>query len=109
MIPSHIGLCVSDLDRSLRFYCDGLGFERAEGYDLDDTSLPGLAEALEVPSPVAVRSQMITSGALKIELLAYSSVEPVGTPSASRAQLGFTHLSFVTTDIEAAVNRLVEA
>ena len=24
---SHLGICVSDLDRSLRFYCEGLGFE----------------------------------------------------------------------------------
>ena len=23
---SHLGICVSDLDASLRFYCDGLGF-----------------------------------------------------------------------------------
>ena len=25
---SHLGICVSDLDRSLRFYCEGLGFEQ---------------------------------------------------------------------------------
>jgi glyoxylase I family protein len=30
---SHFGLCVSDLERSLRFYCDGLGFERAITYE----------------------------------------------------------------------------
>jgi catechol 2,3-dioxygenase-like lactoylglutathione lyase family enzyme len=27
----HIGLCVSDLDRALRFWCDGLGFEILRG------------------------------------------------------------------------------
>ena len=32
--PSHTGLCVTDLDRSLRFYCDGLGFEKANTYHL---------------------------------------------------------------------------
>ena len=26
---SHIGVCVSDLERSLRFYCDVLGFARS--------------------------------------------------------------------------------
>ena len=33
--PSHVGLCVRDLDRSLRFFCDGLGFDKAEGFELD--------------------------------------------------------------------------
>ncbi len=27
---SHVGLCVSDLEKSLRFYVDGLGFEVQE-------------------------------------------------------------------------------
>jgi catechol 2,3-dioxygenase-like lactoylglutathione lyase family enzyme len=27
---SHIGVCVSDLERSIRFYCDVLGFVRSE-------------------------------------------------------------------------------
>ena len=29
---SHLGVCVSDLDRSLRFYTEGLGFEEAESW-----------------------------------------------------------------------------
>ncbi len=31
---SHFGICVSDLDRSLRFYCDGLGFAPAEQHQI---------------------------------------------------------------------------
>jgi len=26
---SHIGICISDLERSMRFYCKGLGFKKA--------------------------------------------------------------------------------
>jgi glyoxylase I family protein len=104
---SHIGVCVSDMERSLRFYCDGLGFEPAERYDLDDTTLPGLAEALEVASPVALRSQMVVRDGLKIELLAYRSPSPTGVPSSSRGQLGLTHLAVVTDDVDATAERLV--
>ncbi|MFN8051370.1 MAG: VOC family protein [Acidimicrobiales bacterium] len=106
---SHTGICVTDLARSLRFYCEGLGFETAEGYDLDDTMLPGLADALEVPSPVALRSQMITLGPLRIELLAYTEPAPRGEASTSRGSLGLTHLSFVVDDVDAALARAVAA
>jgi len=98
--PSHLGLCVADLERSLRFYCDGLGFTRAEGYDLDDTMLAGIDRALEVASPVQLRSQMITNGDLKIELLHFAAPLAAGTPSVSRGQIGFTHLSFFVDDVD---------
>ena len=48
--PSHVGLCVRDLERSLRFFCDGLGFEKAEGFELDSDAAPGLERSLEVPA-----------------------------------------------------------
>src|SRR6478672_1462367 len=98
--PSHLGLCVGDLDRSLRFYCNGLGFTRAEGYDLDEQMLDGLDRALEVSRPVKLRSQMITNGDLKIELLHYAAPAATGAPSASRGQIGFTHLSFFVGDVD---------
>jgi len=25
--PHHVGICVTDLEKSLRFWCDGMGFE----------------------------------------------------------------------------------
>ena len=104
--PSHFGLCVSDLERSLRFYCDGLGFSVAEGYDLDEQMLDGMDRALEVGSPVKLRSQMITNGELKIELLHFSEPRPTGEPATRRNQLGFTHLSLFVDDVDDVAARL---
>ncbi|HEV7526890.1 MAG TPA: VOC family protein [Acidimicrobiia bacterium] len=104
--PSHLGLCVGDLERSLRFYCEGLGFTKAEGYDLDDQMLAGLDRALEVTGPVRLRSQMITNGDLKIELLHFAEPLSTGAPSPSRGQIGFTHLSFFVDDADAVAAQL---
>lgn len=105
---SHVGLCVADLERSMRFYCDGLGFSPGTRYDLDDTQMPGLDRALEAASPVQVVSQFIQKPGLAIELLAYASPAISGTPSASRTQRGLTHLSFYVDDVDATAARLVE-
>lgn len=105
--PSHLGLCVSDIDAALRFYRDGLGFEEVVVYDLDTTMLPGLGKSLEIEGPVTVRSQMIKRDTMTIELLAYSEPKATGTPSTSRGSLGLTHLSFYVDDLEAAVAQLV--
>src|SRR3954451_13827684 len=100
---SHIGLCVRNLERSLLFYCDGLGFERAESYPIDDS----FAASLEVGGVIALTSQMIRRGDVTIELLGWELPEPAGTPSTSRQQLGFTHLSFYVDDVQSTAERLV--
>ena len=92
----------------MRFYCDGLGFEKGVGYDLDDTMLPGLERSLEVASPVSMTSQFIELGPMRIELLNYRSPAVSGTPSTSRGMIGFTHLSFFVDDVDASATRLVE-
>jgi lactoylglutathione lyase len=101
---SHIGLCVSDLDRAMRIYCDGLGFEPAERYDIGDE----VAATLEVERGVELVSQMIQRDGFKIELLGWASPAVEGTPSAKRNQLGITHLSFTVQDLPAVEARLVE-
>jgi catechol 2,3-dioxygenase-like lactoylglutathione lyase family enzyme len=101
--PSHLGICVANLERSLRFYCDGLGFEKAETFAVGDEYRAGL----EVEGEVDLLSQFIRKGGLAIELLAYRSPGAFGKPSARRNQLGFTHLSFVVADVDAAARHLV--
>lgn len=101
---SHVGICVSDLDRSLRFYCEGLGFSAAESHAIGNE----FADTLEVPRDVDLTSQFIRREGLSVELLHYRSPGTHGRPSASRNQVGLTHLSFIVPDLEAAAARLVE-
>jgi lactoylglutathione lyase len=101
---SHAGLCVSDLDRSVRFYTEGLGYELAEAYDVGDE----VAATLEVPKGVVLRSQMIVKDGSKIELLGWRAPAPRGQPSSSRNQMGLTHLSFHVQDMAVVEAKLVE-
>ncbi len=101
---SHFGICVSDLERSLRFYCDGLGFEKAESHAIGSE----FAELMDLPD-VSVTSQFIRRAQTTIELLAFTQPDPVG-PRTRRPvhQLGLTHLSFRVRDVEAVAAQLVE-
>jgi catechol 2,3-dioxygenase-like lactoylglutathione lyase family enzyme len=101
---SHFGICVSDLERSLRFYCDGLGFEKAESHTIGSE----FAALMDLPD-VSVTSQFIRREQTAIELLAFTEPEPVGSRDRRPVQqLGLTHLSFRVRDVEAVAAQLVE-
>jgi catechol 2,3-dioxygenase-like lactoylglutathione lyase family enzyme len=100
---SHFGICVSDLDRSLRFYCQALGFEKAESHTIGSE----FAALMDLPE-VAVTSQFIRKGSTAIELLAFSEPEPFGDKSRRAVnQLGLTHLSFRVADVEETAAAIV--
>ena len=101
---SHFGICVSDLERSLRFYCGALGFEQAETHAIG-TDFARLMDF----DDVAVTSQFIRKGSTAIELLAFSDPAPSGSSERRPVnQLGLTHLSFRVQDLAAAEARVVE-
>jgi glyoxylase I family protein len=97
--PSHLGVCVSDLDRALRFWVDGLGFEVFARFDLT-------RQIAEVDPPVDVTSLFIQRQALRLELLHYRSPGVIGHPSTRRNHLGLTHLSLIVDDVDAAAAHL---
>ena len=97
---SHIGLCVSDLGRSLRFYVDGLGFEKFARFELERA-------IAEVDPPVKLTSLFVQKDGRRVELLHYASPGVFGVPSNRRNQLGLTHFSFVVEDVDAAAADLV--
>lgn len=101
---SHFGICVSDLARSLAFYCGALGFERAESHEIGSE----FARLMDLPD-VAVTSQFIRRGSTAIELLAFHEPIPFGAQTRRAVnQFGLTHLSFRVPDVGAAAAKIVE-
>jgi len=104
---SHRGLCVTSADASLRFYCQALGFEPGDNYELDE---PALAIGMEVPG-AKVRAQMVRNAqGVTLELLQYYGPAPFG-PRERRPnnQYGVTHLAFYVDDIESVAAKIVAA
>ena len=103
---SHIGICVSDWKRSLRFYHDLLGFRYVN--ELEMSGEPS-ATLLQLPD-VAFRAIYLEREGVRIELLHYD--EPGhrgdGAPRAMNA-LGLTHLSLRVDDLDALLSELADA
>ena len=93
---SHLGICVSDLDRSLRFYCEGLGFTEAESHSVG----PEFAALMEL-GDVAVESRFIERDGVRIELLGFRNPPPVGDAARRPMNaLGLTHLCVRVDDVD---------
>jgi catechol 2,3-dioxygenase-like lactoylglutathione lyase family enzyme len=100
---SHFGLCVADLERSLRFYCEGLGFQQAGA--LDVAGEPS-ATLLELPG-VALRARWLERDGFRLELLHYPAPGATGDGRArAMNERGYTHLSFRVADLDAATAHL---
>jgi catechol 2,3-dioxygenase-like lactoylglutathione lyase family enzyme len=91
------------MDRSLRFYCDGLGFEAAESFAIGND----FARLMDLEG-VELRSQYIRRDGLSIELLAFASPPTLGQAIRRPVnQLGLTHLSFRVEDVDAVAADIV--
>ncbi len=87
--PDHVGIIVSDVDRSKAFY-RALGFEPDSQYDDGTKTLV-----------------FLRAPGLRLELFCYRETPPV-SPVAGERTLGFRHLAFRVDDIDEAVARLID-
>jgi catechol 2,3-dioxygenase-like lactoylglutathione lyase family enzyme len=99
---SHIGICVSDLGRSLRFYRDVLGFQ----YEHELAVAGEPTDTLLRLRGVDLRAVYLVRDGTRIELLHYAS--PPAPPRRERAmnELGLTHISFRVADIDPILDAL---
>jgi catechol 2,3-dioxygenase-like lactoylglutathione lyase family enzyme len=95
---NHLGLCVSDLERSRRFYVGALGFTEVRTLRPPDDVC---ATLLRVERPVGLTAVYLTRGEFVLELLHYD--RPGNPPSRERpmTEPGLTHLSLTTDDLAA--------
>jgi glyoxylase I family protein len=102
---SHVGVCVSDLERSTRFYTDVLGFTEILTTEMG----PEVAATMEIERP-RFRSRILGRPDLRVELLEW--IDPPVTGATGRRpmnQLGLTHLCFRVEDIDDLADEVAAA
>src|SRR5690606_3338378 len=110
---SHIGVCVSDLERALAFWRDALGFRECKRFDVAGEE----AETLLAVRDLDLRVVCLERDGVRLELLHYAAPGHRGTgePRPMNA-LGLTHVSLrvdaldvVLAAVEAAGGRILRA
>ncbi len=103
---NHLGQCVTDLERSKRFYCELLGFTfQREINPPDDMS----GQLLGLDPPLAMTATYLGRDGLVLELLHFGA--PGQTrPSERRAMNapGLTHISLSVDDLEGVLAKIAD-
>jgi catechol 2,3-dioxygenase-like lactoylglutathione lyase family enzyme len=102
---NHVGHCVTDLDRSERFYVEVLGFS------LDRTLTPPdkvSGQLLRIESPLGLEARYLSRDGLVLELMSF---DRPGNPAWRERVVnepGLTHMSFCVDDVQAAAAKVEE-
>lgn len=101
----HINVVVSDLERSVRFYCDVLGFRKTADVYMEGEWIEAIVGLRGVKGKVAFVEP--PGGGVRIELLEYVAPAGIARAENSRANTrGLRHVAFRVTDIAAMAERL---
>ena len=100
---THVGICVTDLERSIAFYRDRLGFRH-----LSEIRVAGEpSDTLLSLQNVDLRAAYLERDGLRIELLHYSSpASPAPERPRPMNELGLTHLSIRVSGLKELVRDL---
>jgi lactoylglutathione lyase len=104
-VVNHVGLCVTDLDRSRRFYEEALGFAHRNDLTVRDAAASRL---LQVPEPVGLTAVYLTLGDVVLELLHFAREGNAPARDRVFTEPGLTHLSFSVPDVAATCARVVD-
>jgi lactoylglutathione lyase len=98
-VVNHVGLCVTDLDRSRRFYEQVFGFTPRNELAVPDAPASRL---LGVPEPVGLTAVYLVRDGFVLELLRFDRDGNDPRRARSFTEPGLTHLSFTVPDLPAA-------
>lgn len=103
MTVNHIGLRVTDLEASTRFY-EALGFTEQLSMDVPDEPIEQL---LQVPSPSGTKTVYLTKGPFVLELIDFAHHQ-ARTNDRTFTDAGLTHISLGVDDLDAARAAIVD-
>jgi catechol 2,3-dioxygenase-like lactoylglutathione lyase family enzyme len=104
-IVNHVGLCVTDLDRSRRFYEDVFGFTHRDELRVPD---PAASRLLRVAAPVGLTAVYLERPGFVLELLHFARADNDARRDRSFTEPGLTHLSFSVADVAATCARVAD-
>jgi glyoxylase I family protein len=99
---THVGIGVSDLERSLRFYRDLLGFTWEHALDVEGEPTDTLLRL----RGTKLHAEYLSRDGVRIELLHFASPAAPARPERAINEHGLTHLSFRVTDMDAVLAAL---
>jgi lactoylglutathione lyase len=105
LAANHVGVCVSDLSRSIAFYRDLLGFNVA--YERGEVTAEYMPRLVGIAGARLKIAGLDIPG-LHLDLIEY--IEPKGAPAAGPPNdVGNVHVGFTVDDMWVAYNALVAA
>jgi lactoylglutathione lyase len=104
---NHLGQCVTDLERSRRFYVEVLGFEPLREITPPDSPSDRL---LRLSAPIGMTACYLRRDGLILELLHFAGdgAQPLEARERAMNEPGLTHISLSVDDIPATCARIIE-
>ncbi len=104
-VASHIGLGVTDIERSKRFYIEVLGFE----YDRDFfMSAAQASPFLAISPPGDLEAVYLYLGEFQLELMRFTPARGDNARARHLNETGLTHISICVTDVAGTLAKVVD-
>jgi catechol 2,3-dioxygenase-like lactoylglutathione lyase family enzyme len=101
---NHVGICVSDLERSRRFYEEVLEFRYWWELTVPDE---GASQLLQLPAPLGVTAVYLAHERFVLELIHFAEAGIRPTPQRVMNNPGLTHLSIAVAEISSTLEKVV--
>ncbi|WP_114009368.1 VOC family protein [Cohaesibacter intestini] len=101
----HTGLVVQDLDKSLHFWCDVMGFTVARRMD---EAGPHIDAIMELDDVAVTTVKLAAPDGNLLELLKFTSHPDKPDWEGSPVSTGLTHMAFTVSDLEATCATLLQ-
>ena len=106
VVFNHLGQCVTELERSKRFYCELLGFTLDREINPPDE---GSAALLSLTPPLAMTACYLVRDGLVLELLHFAATgQTLPYRARTMNEPGLTHISLSVDDLDATLARVAD-